>query len=211
MLSRNIIITLTLWFLFSLIGGLTGFFAATKEPPLVLGLSIVLPVVIFVFLYRPESELFRQIEKINLRYLILAQSWRIMGLLFIVDYYRGLMPAGFAFPAGLGDIAIGLTAPLMAYLVDSSYRHKDRVLKLWNILGITDLVLAVTLGLLHSQTPIGVMTGTTTTFLMGVFPRNLIPTFLVPLFVIVHIITLKGLKRNAPASRPKQTRSYGTL
>jgi len=194
MLSRNSIVTLVLWFLFSAVGGLSGFFATTKDPPVALGLAVVLPVALFVFYYLKRGKLYQQLRELDLRFLVLPQTWRVMGLFFLVDLYRGLLPAGFALPAGLGDIAIGVTAPLVAYLIRSNSPHKQAVYVAWNVLGIIDLVLAVTLGILHSQSTFGILAGGTTTALMSVFPRNLVPTFLVPLFVILHIAALSRFR-----------------
>ena len=196
---RNLIIGLLAWFLFSLIGGITGFFASQNGPPLTLGLAVILPLVLLVFFFRQKGRLYKTLQGIDLRYLVLAQTWRVIGLLFVVDYYRGLLPPGFAWPAGLGDFAIGVTAPLIAYLMRSNYRHKQDVFIIWNVLGILDLVVAVTMGILNSQSSFGILAGSTTTALMSVFPRNLIPTFLVPLFVFLHIVALGRNKEHRVA------------
>ena len=60
----------------------------------------------------------------------------------------------------------------------------------WNVLGSLDLVLAVSLGVLASATPVGLLAGDVTTRLMGQFPLSLIPTFFVPLLLIFHLIAL---------------------
>jgi hypothetical protein len=64
------------------------------------------------------------------------------------------LPSGFALPAGLGDVAIGLAAPWVAnnLLVGKPYAIKAA--RLWNYLGIFDLVLAITMGVTHSNTPL---------------------------------------------------------
>jgi hypothetical protein len=56
------------------------------------------------------------------------------------------------------------------------------------VLGSLDLVLAVSLGVLASATPMGVLAGDVSTRLMGQFPLSLIPTFVVPLLLIFHLI-----------------------
>ena len=43
------------------------------------------------------------------------QAWRFAGLGFIALYAYGVLPGLFAWPAGLGDMAIGVTAPLVIY------------------------------------------------------------------------------------------------
>jgi hypothetical protein len=58
----------------------------------------------------------------------------------------------------------------------------------WNVLGSLDLVNAMSLGVLASASPVGILAGDVTTRLMGQFPLSLIPTFFVPLFLILHLI-----------------------
>jgi hypothetical protein len=190
MSGRTLTIVLLAWFLFSLIGGISGFFVTTTAPPVALGLAVILPIVLFLFFYVKQGKLYGMLQKLDLRFIVLPQVGRILGLLFIVDYFRGLLPPEFAWPAGLGDFAIGVTAPLIAYLLRSNYAHKREVFVIWNVLGIVDLVDAVTLGILHSQSSFGIFAGDPNTALLSVFPRNLVPTFLVPIFIILHIVAL---------------------
>jgi hypothetical protein len=60
----------------------------------------------------------------------------------------------------------------------------------WNVLGLMDLMVAVSLGILASGTPLGILAGDVSTRLMGMFPLSLIPTFFVPLLVIPHLVSL---------------------
>ena len=72
----------------------------------------------------------------------------------------------------------------------------------WNVLGSVDLVLAVTLGVLASRSPVGILAGDVTTRLMGQFPLSLIPTFFVPLLLILHLISLSRKENgNQPRRR----------
>jgi hypothetical protein len=52
---------------------------------------------------------------------------------FVIDYYREFLPGIFALPAGWGDFAIGITAPLVAWLWKPPYRKKTFIV--WNLLG----------------------------------------------------------------------------
>ena len=61
---------------------------------------------------------------------------------------------------------------------------------MWNVLGTLDLVTAVSLGVLASASPVGALAGDVTTRLMGQFPLSLVPTFFVPLLLILHLICL---------------------
>jgi hypothetical protein len=79
---------------------------------------------------------------------------------------------------------IGATATLAAWtLANPSRRHS---FIFWQVLGITDLVLAVSLG----TTARLLSPHSTSMAAMTVLPLSLIPTFLVPLFLILHIICI---------------------
>jgi hypothetical protein len=181
------------WFVLTLVGSLAGVFNSEPRPPILLGLAAVVPVALFALVYL-ESSGFRQfVSSLDLRWLTLAQTWRILGIVFVLDYSRGLLPGVFALPAGWGDFAIGITAPLLAWLWKAPYPKKTFVV--WNVLGIADLVVAVTLGILASRTPVGLLAGNVSTQLMSVFPLSMIPTFFVPLFVILHLMSLIRVRK----------------
>jgi hypothetical protein len=100
-------------------------------------------------------------------------------------------------PAGWGDVAIGIAAPLVALYWKRPFPYKSFVV--WNVLGLLDLAMAVSLGILASGTPVGVLAGKVTTRLMGMFPLSLIPTFFVPLLMILHLISLSRIGRRVPS------------
>jgi hypothetical protein len=177
-----------LWFLLALGGSLLGVFDSEPRPPIPLGLATVVPVAAFVSWYLTSARFREFVSSLDLRMLTLAQTWRVGGIVFIILYLQGALPGVFALPAGWGDIAIGITAPVMAWYWRPPFPRKTFVV--WNVLGSLDLVNAVSLGVLASATPVGVLAGEVTTRLMGQFPLSLIPTFFVPLLLIFHLICL---------------------
>lgn len=46
--------------------------------------------------------------------LTLPHTLRVLGVLFVIVFMLGELPAAFAIPAGLGDVAVGLAAPVVA-------------------------------------------------------------------------------------------------
>ena len=120
--------------------------------------------------------------------LIRLHLWRPVGILFLVLMVRGQMPALWALPAGIGDILIAATAPWIAGQVDSP-RGKRRAIA-WNLLGISDLVVAVGLGIMTSPGPTQVFDTVPTSELITRFPLALVPTFLVPLAFTLHVVSL---------------------
>jgi hypothetical protein len=131
--------------------------------------------------------------------LAVPQTLRAVGVVFLVAMAMGQLPAVFALPAGLGDIAVGLAAPVVAWRLTRGTGRRGAV---WfNILGITDLVVAVGIGVLAGLGPDQVIPANPSTAAVAELPMVLIPTTLVPLALALHIVSLRRL-RSAPTAAP---------
>ncbi len=183
------------WFLASLTLSLTGVFDAPNRPPLALASFALLPVIAFAIVYLGSPPFRRFVLSANPALLTVAHTWRIAGITFLILYYRNQLPGVFAIPAGWGDIAIGITAPFLAWAISRGIAKRPLIL-FWNALGLLDLFNAIILGVLSSNGPLGILAHGVTTRVMGTFPLSLIPTFLVPLFIIFHLITI-GIVRHS--------------
>ena len=115
-----------------------------------------------------------------------VHTWRILGIAFIWGVSQGILHPAFGMPAGVGDILIGVTAIPFAYFLRKGFSWSKYALVVWSILGIADLVNAISLGLITSP-EFGRSTMTT-------FPWILVPTVGVPLALILHGITLYRLR-----------------
>src|SRR5216683_4080094 len=173
------------WFIFALSASALHLFKTDPDvPPLALGLAVLIPLVVFL-LWFATSVGFRQFAlSLNPRTLTFVHSWRIAGFTFLALYAAGLLPGAFALPAGWGDIAIGATAPLAALKLANFSRRRGFIF--WQILGILDLVTAVATG----TTDRWISPNEVGTALMTVLPLSLIPTFAVPLLMMLHVICI---------------------
>jgi hypothetical protein len=191
-------IVLILWFALVLVAAGAGAFAADPEqPPLTLLLAVAAPSLIFAASYFASPALRAFVLSLDLVVLTAFQSWRVIGITFLVLYAYGLLPAAFAFPAGIGDAFVGIAAPFVAIAIarNSSGWHQKA---LWlNLAGLVDFAFAVGTGVLTSPTPVGVFAGTVTSAPMSELPLILIPAFAVPLWIIVHMISLLQLRHRA--------------
>jgi hypothetical protein len=131
-----------------------------------------------------------------------VQVFRVVGGLFLALMLVGLLPPAFALPAGLGDVAVGLAAPVIARRLR---RGDTRGARVFHVLGIVDLVVAVSLGLLSAPGTLGLLAdGAVTTAPLALLPLVLVPTTLVPLSVAMHLHVLRDIA-GAPSragSRP---------
>lgn len=182
------------WFFLAVWLGTTGKLNGHGAPPLGLAAAFLLPLAVFVVDRRLGGRLFGGLLRLDLPALIAAQTGRVVGVVFVVGWLAGTLPAGFALPAGLGDIAIGLAAPFVARAVAQGRPGHRRLAWIWSVLGVTDLVIALTSGALHGRSPIGLLAGPLTTDAMARYPLSLIPTFLVPIALMLHLATFRRLR-----------------
>jgi hypothetical protein len=163
------------------------FVSGSAGRPIAIALAFLLPILLFLVAMRFSSwrGLVISIPPV---FLIALNGWRFIGLRFLMGYAEGLLPGGFAWPAGLGDIAMAVTAPLVAARVVADDRFRlGRGFLAWNLFGIADFLLAVFLGTLYMWPGFGATVGTS---LMQYLPFALIPAFFVPLVAMAHITLL---------------------
>ncbi len=201
---------IVVWFLFALsASALQWFNNGANRFGAGIAIAASSPILLF-FLWFAASKGFRQFAlSIDPAILTSAQFWRIIGFTFILMQAHRALPAIFALPAGYGDMAIGATAAFAAWKLATPANRNSFIL--WQMLGIADLVTAVTLG--------------TTAFLLSpqdatmapltVLPLSIIPTFLVPLFLIFHVICIAqarawnvATERTRPAIGPAQHAAF---
>jgi len=173
------------WFAFSFVASTQHLYVTrAPNPPLPILLAVVMPIAAFLVWIGISPEFRRFVFSLHPRTLTLLHAWRLGGFTFLTLYAYGILPGLFALPAGLGDMAIGATAPFVALRL-ASPNHRTTFLR-WQALGILDLVVAVSMGgLVSFLAPVGPRP-----FAMSVLPLSLIPTFAVPLLLILHIICI---------------------
>ncbi len=173
------------WFLLVLSGSVLGTFA---QFPLVFYLTVGGPVVLFLAGYL-LSRSFRGFVHalVGDPFSITAlQVYRVLGVSMAIQALRQALPALFGLPAGFGDLFIGVTALLAALAWSSGGRLGKGVFVLWNVLGLLDLIIAVSAGVLAAFT----LSGPVTMAPMRLFPLSLVPAFGVPLAFILHFTGL---------------------
>jgi len=187
----GVTLVLSVWFLLVVSLGAAGAFVARPgTPPLPIATGFAAPLLLF-FAWLRLSRSFRDfVLSLDLRVVAAMQAWRFAGLGFLALYAHNVLPALFALPAGLGDMAIGFAAPWMIRgLVREPRFAASPAFIRWNVLGILDLVVAISLGVLSSTLSTGAA-GEISTAPMATLPLLLVPAFLVPLFLMLHTAAL---------------------
>ncbi|WP_266170546.1 hypothetical protein [Dyella subtropica] len=184
------------WFLLVVSLGSAGAFVGRPGmPPFGIAIGVATPLLLF-FAWLRLSESFRHfVLSLDLRLIAAMQAWRWAGLGFLFLYAYNVLPAMFALPAGIGDMAIGITAPWIAVTLarQPAFAASAGFIR-WNVLGIIDLVVALSLGTLSATLTTGAP-GEISTAPMASLPLLLIPAFLVPLFLMLHAAALMQSRR----------------
>src|SRR5262249_53798885 len=119
LVAALIALALTAWFM--LVNGLgwAGAFqnANRSRPPLGLGVAVVLPLLLFALAWLASARFRRFLLGVDLWTLTLLQTWRVVGISFLILWAMARLPASFVLPAGLGDVVVGVTAPFVAAFI----------------------------------------------------------------------------------------------
>lgn len=196
---QTVITVLGVWLAAVMALGASGvFIGAPGRPPLSVFGAAVTPLILFAVAMR-VSQAFREfVLALDVRLIVGIQGWRYAGFGFIALYTNHILPGLFAWPAALGDMAIGIAAPLwIVALIQKPEVVASPQFKLWNALGILDFVIAFTTATICAMMitdPAMPSMGA-----MGRLPLILIPAFMVPLFVMLHSVALMHSKQARPS------------
>jgi hypothetical protein len=193
----SVALALGVWLLLVVSLGAAGAFVGRRGPPVAVAIGVATPLILF-FAWLRLSRTFREfILGLDLRLIAGMQAWRWAGFGFLVLYAYKVLPGMFAFPAGLGDMAVGLVAPWMVLGLarQASFRGSAAFIG-WNLFGMLDLIVALSAGTL-SATPSSGARGQISTAAMARLPLLLIPVFLVPLFLMLHTTALMQSRKFA--------------
>lgn len=189
------------WFVAALtIAALGGFTNAYNRLGLSIAVASLAPLIAFAIWFAASKKFRDYTLSLSPALLTSSQSFRLVGFTFVLLEARHSLPAIFALPAGYGDMFIGATATFAAWQLASPRRRGAFIA--WQVLGVLDLVTAVTLGVTSPfLDPHGIPVTP-----MTVLPLSLIPTFFVPLFLIFHVICIAQARKWQPASAPADQR-----
>jgi hypothetical protein len=195
------------WLVIDIVLGAFGFFAAANGrtiPGIVAGIFV--PFVAGLWLLGRSRSL-GQLAPLD--QLIGCQVYRVAGVVFLLAWARGLLPGAFALPAGVGDVCVGASAPLVALRVARERDRWRRSAVVWNVAGMTDLVVAVTLGALTSPSTFHTGALGSPGYLTSRLPLVLIPVFAVPLSALLHVVTFRRLRATRERSAEAASASGG--
>jgi hypothetical protein len=197
-----VLVALGAWFVLILAFGATAALGPAGGGAPSLGLAVVLPVAALASAYFALPSVRNAMATAPLMALIAVHAIRVLGVIFLVLYANGRLPAPFAPSAGWGDVLIGATALPLAWAVTRFGQRVRPLVFLWNAVGVADLLAAVALGTLSAPGPLQVFVGPPDSSPMTSLPWLMIPGFLVPILFFIHIVIFARLLAKSQASEP---------
>jgi hypothetical protein len=151
----------------------------------------------FLIVYMLSKVLREALFIIPLWLIVSLHTLRFVGIFFIIDAFTKVLAPQFGLPAGIGDVLAAIASiPLLIALRRGQHSVQlRRGFIAWNVFGLVDLFSAVSLGLLYSQSVIGILSrpGLDSQALAHL-PLSLIPTFYVPVLILLHFLALRRYK-----------------
>ncbi|MDR6207623.1 MULTISPECIES: MFS transporter [Paraburkholderia] len=185
----------TLWFAVVWSAAINGAFRAGVSPLPLLPLAIFLPVMIGAPLLLLSKRVGRVLDAMPASWLVALQLYRVFGSWALAAWLHGLLPGVFALPAGIGDVLTGLFAVPVAIAVASGASRGRNAAIAWNLFGLADFAVAITLGMLTSPGPLQLIHPAMPSIGAGAYPDVLTPAFVVPGSILLHALSLRQLIR----------------
>ena len=183
------------WIVASSLMAISGFYLnerALRFLPLLCGFLVPVSIVAASLWFDPvlRSGVLNIVESVPLSWLVGVQAIRITAIGTIIKYMDGDLPGHFILPVGVPDFVVGLTALPIAWWASRDLAGARSSLLTWNVIGAAIFLAAGILMHVSMPGPVQFFTSGPTTKALFEFPLALVPTFLVPCFVGLHIACL---------------------
>jgi hypothetical protein len=190
------VLVLSCWCGAAITLALLGVYQGSRTQTPTIEFGILIPILVGAVAIWRSARVGQMIDGIPQHWLVGVQVFRLVGIVFLVLYASGQLPGIFALPAGIGDALVGIMAPIIAIRIANNASGSANLVRAWNWFGILDLIVAVSTGFLTSPSPLQLFSFDLPNYLISKFPLVLIPTFLVPLAILLHIASLVKLNRS---------------
>ncbi|WP_087751968.1 MFS transporter [Paraburkholderia caledonica] len=185
----------TLWFAVVWSAAINGAFRTDASPLPMLPFAIFVPVMIGAPLLLLSKRVGRVLDAMPASWLVALQLYRIFGSWALAAWLHGLLPGVFALPAGIGDVLTGLLAVPVAIAVASGAEQGRKAAIAWNVFGLVDFAVAITMGIITSPGPFQLIVPDMPSIGAGAYPDVLTPAFVVPGSILLHALSLRQLMR----------------
>jgi len=176
-------------------------FTPAQPVPLV-GVLFATPLLVAGVLAAAVSKIRAALLAIPMPLLIGLNAMRMLGVLFLMLASVGRLSGPFPYSAGWGDIITGALAIPLALAARQTKRPHGAIIA-WNLFGTLDLFAAVGLGLTSANgSPLQLFHVGVGSEAMQHLPFCLVPTVLVPFYLITHAIIALQLSERRLVPQP---------
>jgi hypothetical protein len=187
----------TLWAGVAWTAAINGMFRVGASPLPLLPAAIFLPVIVGAPLVLLSKRVGQLLDAMPTTWLIALQLYRVFGSQWLAYWLGGLLPGLWALPAGTGDVLTGLFAVPAAVALAAGTAEGRKAAILWNIFGLADFAVAITLGLIISPGPFQLIVLNGPSIGLDGYPNVLTPAFVVPGSILLHALSLRQLRRRS--------------
>lgn len=172
-----------------------------RNPVPLIGLLCTVPLVVTGALWLTAPKVRAALLAIPTSLLIGLNTLRVIGVLFLALDFAGRLSGPFPIFAGLGDVVTGLLAiPLVLRVARGHYAGVAS----WNAFGLLDLLVAMGLGVASSQGSMQLLHVGVGSLATQYLPFSLVPTVMVPFYLITHGIVAAQLAARRSAISPNR-------
>lgn len=192
-----VMIPFTLWLAIIWSAATSGAFRPGAFAIPLLPIATLGPVVLGAPILLRSRRIGQVLDAMPASWMVALQVLRVNGFAFLIGWVYGTVAGVFALPAGIGDTLTGLLAVPVAISLGSGSRDSRRAAIAWNIFGLLDFAVAISIGFAIAFRLIdtGLAGGT-----VGLYPAVMIPAFGVPTWIILHALSLRQLLRRSRAA-----------
>jgi hypothetical protein len=185
----------TLWFAVAWSAAIGGAFRTGVTLLPALPMAIFLPVIVGAPILLLSKRVGQVLDAMPARWLVALQVYRVFGSWALAAWLRGALPGVFALPAGMGDLLTGVFAVPAAIAVAGGTAGGRRSAIWWNVFGLADFVVAIALGMMTTPGRFQLIVPNVLSVGAGVYPDVLTPAFVVPSSILLHVLSLRQLRR----------------
>ncbi len=182
------------------VGSANTYFATTETAVPTVLFGLLIPLISAAIGLWLSGNIASLVSAIPLPWIVAAQIYRIGGGMFLVLWADGRLPWQFALPAGIGDVTTGCLAVVVALLLAQKVDGARRAVYAWCLFGIADLVVAITMGAMTSPGRAHLFAFEAPNLHISSYPLVMVPTFAVPLALMLHGLVLWRLGRETAST-----------
>ncbi|MBE4948254.1 hypothetical protein [Chryseobacterium culicis] len=194
----KIIIGMHVWLLFQAFLTLKNTYSSSIDsiPPKIVLFGILPPIVAIILLFSMKNgrRFIDELPLINITYLNLIRI--PVEIVLYCLFVNKVVPEIMTFEGINFDIFAGLTSPIIAYYGLIKQKFNRMIILIWNFICLGLLINIVIIAFLSAPSPLQKLAFEQPNIAILRFPYSWLPTFIVPLVLFGHLVSIRQLLKN---------------